>query len=206
MNIKVRGFEGAMNRMQEIQSRLDQMNPRGAAAIQNRPMPTPNIFEPTLAGKIGKGGGNETVAPLDPFSLGGAIQPAGTTQEIKEMIATAAREAGIDPVLFDALVGQESSYNPNAVSRAGAQGLAQLMPKTAASLGVTDPFDPAQNLRGGAKYLAQMMKQFGGDVRLALAAYNAGPGAVKRAGGVPPIPETQHYVKTILGRIGGGNP
>lgn len=191
-----------MNRMQEIQSRLNALNPGSSPGIQQKPLPTPNIFAPTLAGKIGNAA--ET-APLDPFAMGASVEPAMAGHEIKAMIVAAAKEAGIDPVLFDALVGQESSYNPGAVSRAGAQGLAQLMPKTAASLGVTDPFDPVQNLRGGAKYLAQMMKQFGGDVRLALAAYNAGPGAVKRAGGVPPIPETQHYVKTILNRVQGGS-
>jgi len=204
MTIKPRGFEGAMSRVQEIQARLSQLNPSKGNAIGQSPMPTPNAFAPTLAGKIGRNGTAGEVLPLDPFSTGG-IEAAGATSQIRTMIEVAAKEAGIDPALFDAVIAQESSYNPRAVSRAGAQGLAQLMPKTAASLGVTDPFDPVQNLRGGAKYLAQMMKQFGGDVRLALAAYNAGPGAVKRAGGVPPIPETQHYVKTILNRVQGGS-
>ncbi|HVL39761.1 MAG TPA: lytic transglycosylase domain-containing protein, partial [Fimbriimonadaceae bacterium] len=100
--------------------------------------------------------------------------------------------------LLDALVAEESAYDPNARSRAGAMGLSQLMPGTARELGVADPFDPAQNLRGGAKYLAQMLQRFG-DLRLALAAYNAGPGAVEKAGlAVPPYRETQEYVERVM--------
>nr|WP_246852104.1 lytic transglycosylase domain-containing protein [Patulibacter sp. SYSU D01012] len=115
------------------------------------------------------------------------------------MIRAAAARHGLDPQIFTNLVRQESGFDPNAGSSAGARGLCQLMPGTAATLGVRDLTDPAQSLEGGAKYLRQQLDRFGGDYRKALAAYNAGPGAVQRYGGVPPYPETQHYVATILG-------
>ena len=109
----------------------------------------------------------------------------------------AARRHGIPEGLFARLVQQESGWNPAAVSHKGALGLAQLMPRTAAHLGV-DPADPHQNLEGGARYLRRQYERFG-DWRLALAAYNAGPEAVARHGGVPPYRETMGYVKAILG-------
>lgn len=110
----------------------------------------------------------------------------------------AARQNGIPEDLFLRLVQQESGWNPRAVSHKGAIGLAQLMPATARKLRV-DPRDPRQNLEGGARYLAEQFRTFR-DWRLALAAYNAGPGAVKKHGGVPPYRETQGYVRRILGR------
>jgi soluble lytic murein transglycosylase-like protein len=112
-------------------------------------------------------------------------------------ITAAAKKYGIDPALLAGLVKQESGFNPSAGSPAGARGLTQLMPATAAGLGVTNVLDPAQNLDGGAKYLRQQLDAFGGDVTRALAAYNAGPGAVKRYGGVPPYAETQNYVRAV---------
>ena len=113
------------------------------------------------------------------------------------MAKDAAQRHGIPVDLFLRLVQQESGWNPNAVSHKGAMGLAQLMPGTAAKLRV-DPKDPAQNLEGGARYLKQQFKTFG-SWRLALAAYNAGPGAVKNYGGIPPFKETRNYVKIITG-------
>ncbi len=112
----------------------------------------------------------------------------------------AAREAGIDPVLFQALVWQESRGRPDAQSPVGAYGYTQLMPATARELGV-DPRDPQQNLLGGARYLKQQLDRFGGDQRKALAAYNAGPGNVQKYGGIPPFAETQGYVRNILGSL-----
>ena len=113
-----------------------------------------------------------------------------------------AQEEGVDPALFMKLVQAESAFNPQARSPVGAIGLAQLMPATAAELGV-DPNDPEQNLRGGARYLKQQMDTFGSP-ELALAAYNAGPGNVRKYGGVPPFEETQNYLTKILGQ--GGQP
>ena len=112
-------------------------------------------------------------------------------------ITAAARKHGIDPALLAGLVRQESNFDPTAGSPAGARGLTQLMPGTAASLGVTDVTDPVQALDGGARYLKQQLDAFGGDVTKALAAYNAGPGAVQRFGGVPPYAETQSYVQKV---------
>jgi soluble lytic murein transglycosylase-like protein len=112
-------------------------------------------------------------------------------------ITAAAKKHGIDPALLAGLVKQESNFDPNAGSHAGARGLTQLMPGTAAGLGVTDVLDPIQSLDGGAKYLRQQLDAFGGDVTRALAAYNAGPGAVQRYGGVPPYAETQNYVRIV---------
>jgi soluble lytic murein transglycosylase-like protein len=112
-------------------------------------------------------------------------------------ITAAAQRHGIDPALLAGLVRQESNFDPTAGSPAGARGLTQLMPGTAAGLGVTDVTDPLQSLEGGAKYLKQQLDAFGGDVTKALAAYNAGPGAVQRYGGVPPYAETQNYVQKV---------
>ena len=114
-------------------------------------------------------------------------------------IATAATETGVDPRLLSAVAWSESGFDPSARSSAGAQGLMQLMPRTAQGLGV-DPLDPAQALRGGGRYLAQQLSAFGGSVELALAAYNAGPTAVRKHGGIPPYDETRRYVTTVLDR------
>ena len=113
------------------------------------------------------------------------------------MAKSAAQRHGIPQDLFLKLVQQESGWNPKALSHKGAIGLAQLMPQTASLLGV-DPHDPQQNLEGGARYLAQQYRKFR-SWRLALAAYNAGPGAVEKYNGVPPFDETQNYVKVIWG-------
>ena len=121
--------------------------------------------------------------------------------DIVSAIQSAATRYGVDPSLALAVAQQESSMNPNAVSSAGAIGLYQLMPATAAGLGV-DPTDPGQNIDGGVRYLSQLLNQFGGDVSLALAAYNAGPGNVQKYGGIPPFAETQNYVASILAAIG----
>ena len=128
--------------------------------------------------------------------------PAGENA-FDDLIRDAAQRNGIDPALLKGLIRQESGFDPNAGSPAGAQGLTQLMPATAASLGVGDVHDPAQAIEGGAKYLAQQLKTFHGDEKLALAAYNAGPGAVGRCGCIPPYPETRGYVARILGLLAG---
>ena len=114
------------------------------------------------------------------------------------LIQEAAQRHGVDANLVKSVIKVESNFDPNAVSHAGAKGLMQLMDGTAADLGVTNSFDVAQNIDGGVAYLAQQLRRFQGDERLALAAYNAGPGAVQRHGGVPPIAETQAYVKRVL--------
>lgn len=130
----------------------------------------------------------------DPSLTG--LPPAGRRYAAE--ITAAAQRHGVEPALLAAVAWSESGFNPRAGSPAGAQGLMQLMPRTAASLGV-DPLDPAQALDGGARYLAEQLDRFG-TPELALAAYNAGPTAVRRHGGVPPYAETQGYVRTVLDR------
>jgi len=124
----------------------------------------------------------------------------GTVSQLPygSLIVAAGQRYGIDPALIAAVIQVESGFDPRAVSPAGAKGWMQLMDATAAGLGVSDPFDPAQNVDGGARYLRDMLARFGGDLRLALAAYNAGPLAVEQAGGVPDYPETQAYVSKVL--------
>ena len=118
----------------------------------------------------------------------------------KDKVAELAARFDLSPTLIEALVWQESRWRANAVSPVGARGLAQLMPATARDLGV-DPNDPFANLEGGARYLREQLDRFDGNLEKALAAYNAGPGRVERAGGIPRIRETQHYVAAIMGRL-----
>ncbi len=113
-------------------------------------------------------------------------------------IAEASRKHNLDPRLIKAVIKQESNYNSQDVSRVGAQGLMQLMPGTAKTLGVGNAFDPYENIHGGAKYLKMQLVNFNGDLSKALAAYNAGPDAVKKYGRVPPYRETRNYVKSVL--------
>jgi soluble lytic murein transglycosylase-like protein len=113
-------------------------------------------------------------------------------------ISSLGQKYNLDPLLIHAVINQESGYQPKAVSKSGAVGMMQLMPATAKNLGVTNPYDPLQNMEGGIKYLKVQLERFGGNVALALAAYNAGPNAVSKFGGIPPYQETQHYVRNIL--------
>jgi soluble lytic murein transglycosylase-like protein len=131
------------------------------------------------------------------------LAPMAAGTDVRALAIAAAQRHGLDPNLVLAVVGVESAFQPDAVSHKGAQGLMQLMPATARELGVTDALDPAQNLDGGTRYLRMLMAQYGGDLGKALAAYNAGPGAVKRHGGVPPYRETHHYINRVLKRYQG---
>ncbi|WP_421384208.1 lytic transglycosylase domain-containing protein [Bacillus salacetis] len=119
---------------------------------------------------------------------------------IDQIISRAAEKYSLPKKLISAVISQESSFNPNAVSHAGASGLMQLMPSTARSLGVTDVFNPEQNVFAGTKYLKQMMDKYEGNLELALAAYNAGPGNVDKFNGVPPFKETMQYVQKVSNR------
>jgi soluble lytic murein transglycosylase-like protein len=139
-----------------------------------------------------------TGAPTFQQALTNASAGSGSTPFAAE-IQRAAAANGIDPSLLTAVIQQESGFDPNATSAAGAEGLMQLMPQTAAGLGVTNPYDPVQSIDAGARYLKGQLDRFGSPA-LALAAYNAGPVAVERYRGVPPYPETQNYVNEVLAR------
>ena len=149
----------------------------------------------------------DTVAGADPSAVLGSYQslPQGVGTgaesggEYEALIEQAAARNGVDPAVLHGLIQQESGFDPSATSGAGAAGLTQLMPGTASSMGVANPLNPAESIEGGARYLGQLLREFGGNTTDALAAYNAGPGAVQEYGGVPPYSETESYVSKVLG-------
>lgn len=181
--------------MAEIQNKLDTAFGKPASSFE-----AATGFSAGLSGSItpsGTTGGG--FAPLK-VADGLGVEPTGAKSDrFQSLIDAAARSNNVDPKLYTALIEAESDFDPSCRSKAGAMGLSQLMPDTAKSLGVTDPFNPQQNLNGGAKYLRQLLDKFGA-IEPALAAYNAGPGAVHKYGGVPPYPETRAYVDKILAK------
>jgi hypothetical protein len=156
-----------------------------------------------LAGVGRSSAAADGMQPLSPAeATSGATDPAA----IERTIAKAAEKYRLPGRLIESVIRAESAFRPDAVSPAGAQGLMQLMPATARELGVVDPFDPAQNIDGGARYIRQMLDRFDGDLKLALAAYNAGPGTVARYNGNVPYPETQAYVERVLAAMTAAEP
>lgn len=129
----------------------------------------------------------------------------GETKSMDEIFREASDQFNVPVELLKAVGKAESNFNPEAVSRCGAQGVMQLMPGTAKELGVTDAFNAEQNIKGGAKYIASLLKKYDGNTKLALAAYNAGSGNVAKYNGIPPFEETQNYVKKVMGFYGQGN-
>jgi hypothetical protein len=163
-----------------------------------KPVPSANIRAARSAAAevnhyLGEQPGESSDTPLTSFVRGRASSP----QDIDAAIDRAASRHNVDPNLVRAVIKVESNFNPNAVSRKGAMGLMQLMPQTARQLRVANPFDPQQNVDAGVRHLKQLMENYGGDVKLTLAAYNAGQGAVARSAGVPRFAETRNYVKRI---------
>lgn len=132
-----------------------------------------------------------------PAIFAGPAKPIAAPAKIRDLVARTAHEIGIDPQLVMAVIAVESAFNPHAVSPKNAQGLMQLMPETAARYGVRDPFDMTENVRGGTTYLRELLQRFDGDLVLALAAYNAGEGAILSNGGVPPYRETKDYIERV---------
>lgn len=131
--------------------------------------------------------------PQDAAAFGALV-----ARESSRLVRESAAEAGVDPRLVAAVTKHESNFDPRATSATGAAGLMQLMPETAHDLSVSDRYDPTQNMRGGSRYLRALLDRFHGDVPLAVAAYNAGPGAVEKYGGIPPFAETQAYVRRVM--------
>ena len=208
------GPQGIRGRIEEIKARIEQLSEKEETPFEPDPQPKPRplalseggSLPARLRGAFVKNPALATLAgnePLNPMAGGlglSAALPKGREVWLSA-VQSAAEKNGIDPLLFEELVAQESGFNPLARSKAGAMGLTQLMPETAKMLGVSDPWNPQENLDGGARYLSQMLKEFDGSEPLALAAYNAGPGRVRRSGGVPGIAETENYVKSIIGKV-----
>jgi soluble lytic murein transglycosylase-like protein len=205
------GFAAALDAAQANQASAPSANAGGgtatAAASTGSSIATPGATgasaEPTAGGAaladasyipqaLGSTGTGTAAATPSALTSTAAANPYGP------LIEQAAARNGVEPSVLYGLIQQESGFDPSATSSAGALGLTQLMPGTASSLGVTEPLNPAQSIEGGARYLGQLLRQFSGNTADALAAYNAGPGAVQRYGGVPPYPETQQYVSKVL--------
>jgi soluble lytic murein transglycosylase-like protein len=201
-------LQRTLQRIQEIQTQIEQL--RGVS-----PAPPSPPISAGASGQVAPVGFPEGGTPppgmriLKPefFSLDRNNPPSLNNLEKKilpevarwePIVAPIAAKYGIETEWVLRIIEAESGGNPNAVSPRGAQGLMQLMPATARALGVQNPFDPVQNIEGGVRYLRHLLDRFG-DVRLALAAYNAGPGNVERYGGIPPFPETWRYLRRILG-------
>jgi len=221
MNLKMQGMDGVQTRMDELRGRISakfrtepaevlstgdaqnfqkqlQQKQDGAkllSQIQNGGMAG-------LSGQISEMGGSQIGGGLAPMRPLGVMQMSGGMDKasIQAMLRRIAVEEKVDFKLLDAITSAESNYNPAAISPAGAQGLMQLMPATAKSLGVKNSFDPEQNARGGARYLRGLIGQYD-ELSTAIAAYNAGPGNVKKYGGIPPFKETQDYVKKVMAHM-----
>lgn len=181
-----------MQRMQEIEQRFGINKAGGATGMENKTFPAQLQAEMKTQNEAATGS-----VSAGKRKTGTQVLPAGS-KDIESMILQSAKKYGVDPRLVSAVAETESNYRPDAVSSAGAVGVMQLMPETAASLGVQNMYDPGQNIEGGVKYLKEMLNDFNGDVRKAVAAYNAGPQAVKQYNGVPPYAETQNYVDKVL--------
>lgn len=185
------GMTSVMGRIEEIRAHFKRAAPSGIVHI------APHVASGELTS------GPTGVSPFFPSYLLDPVKTKtkGSVESVSaydDFINGAAQKWGVDPALVKGVIQAESGYRAGATSHAGARGLMQLMPSTAVSLGVTDPYDPEQNIYAGTRYLKGQLERFGGDVEKALAAYNAGPAAVTRYDGVPPYQETQNYVQRVL--------
>lgn len=187
-------IQRAISLNQRINNIENQLNPKTESVYTNQ----------TFVDALKKSMGEKNVfrlqnATLDvPPNVNISSSPAYTREQLGNIVSNISAKYNVDEKLVNAVIRQESGFNPKAKSKAGAMGLMQLMPATARGLGVKDPYNPVQNIEGGVKYLSNLLKKYNGNIVLALAAYNAGSGAVDKYSGVPPYKETQNYVKSIL--------
>jgi soluble lytic murein transglycosylase-like protein len=192
------------DRISTIQARIEQISD-----MVNGPTPTQS-FSSTLAdAQLNVNGGQapvapdgETVRPLSADDLNISRVSTLPSSELDPIVNTASQKYGVDPGIIKAVIQTESDGNPNAISSAGAMGLMQLMPSNIVGSDVSNPYDPAQNIDAGVSQLSGYLKKYGGDLDQALAAYNAGPAAVKQYHGIPPYTETQNYIKKIHAILG----
>lgn len=187
-NVEFKTFEDVMNSSLNVHTRFNVNKPKNQVKFGT-------LTTKTVAAQ------KANTSNIDTSETVAAYVPSLETSSklhIKNLISKISKKHGVDEKLVNALIKQESGYNPNAKSSAGAQGLMQLMPATAKALGVSDPYNPMQNVDGGVRYLKSMLDKYNGNLVLALAAYNAGPGNVDKYDGVPPFKETQNYVKNVL--------
>jgi soluble lytic murein transglycosylase-like protein len=203
--------------IQDIQAKIAALSP--PAPVLPLPTGTQATATPTFAKALqqAQGASPSTSAAetpdgvqVPPASLGPlpALPPmpvrVSSADDYGDLIQNASAQTGVAPALVRAIIQTESGGDPRAVSPAGAMGLMQLMPSNVQDAGVSDPFDPAQNIMAGTQQLAGYLKQYHGDLDLALAAYNAGPGNVRKYGGVPPFLETQNYIRKVRAAMGRG--
>ena len=190
--MELSGLELTLRRISAIESQFQEMMNFGMDNVQ-----LDSDFQKILDNTYEQQYGTSSKAGVPSSSLSNVSHG-----DIDKLIDKYATQNNLDPDFVKAVVKQESGFNPNAKSHCGAMGLMQLMPSTAQGLGVKNAFDAEQNIYGGTKYLKGLMDRFGNNKELALAAYNAGPNAVKKYNGVPPYKETQNYVKNVMASYG----
>ena len=203
------GQANAMQRAIQMNSYVNKYNDQWTPVTKNSTVESPTkeiqSFDTVLKSSANVKFGDLLTKPVTKVNAsiysaqaGANTDKVSAKQKIKDIVSRMSKKHGVDEKLVNALIKQESGFNPEAKSKVGALGLMQLMPSTAKGLGVTNPMDPEQNVDGGVRYLKSMLDKYNGNIILALAAYNAGPGAVDKYDGVPPYKETQNYVKSIL--------